>query len=335
MPIGRRSLLKGAAALPLVALRTRPAYAAEFSYKIGTDLPTSHPANKRLQEAADRILKQSGGRLELQVFPNNQLGSSTDMLSQVRSGALELLVTSGGILSPLVPTASLNAVGFAFRDYAAVWQAMDGPLGLYVRGEIAKRGLIGLDRVWDNGYRNLTSASRPVHTPDDLKGFKVRVPVAPLYTGLFQALGASPTAINLSEVYSALQTGIVDGQENPLSVIQSGKFFEVQHYVSMTSHIWDGAWLLANQQMHAALPDGLGAILFDELNRSALDERADIVQLNASAVADLKAKGMIVIDVDQGAFRDVLKRAGFYAEWHKRFGDQAWGVLESTVGPLV
>ncbi|MDT8265084.1 TRAP transporter substrate-binding protein DctP, partial [Roseomonas sp. DSM 102946] len=127
--IPRRSLLAGASALPLVALWTRPSRAAEFSYKLATNLPATHPLNTRNAEAAERIKAATGGRLEIQLFPNSQLGNDTDMLSQVRSGALEFFTLSGLILSTLVPLAAINGVGFAFKDSQQVFAAMDGDLG--------------------------------------------------------------------------------------------------------------------------------------------------------------------------------------------------------------
>ena len=184
----------------------------------------------RQQEAATRIKEATGGRVEIQLFPNNQLGSDTDMLSQLRSGAIDFFSLSGLILSTLVPVASINGIGFAFKDYDTVWNTMDGKLGAYVRGEIGKRGLIAMDKMWDNGFRQITSSTRPIRTPADLKGFKIRVPISPLWTSMFQAFGASPISINFSEVYSALQTKIAEGQENPLSLIEIAKLYEVQKY---------------------------------------------------------------------------------------------------------
>ena len=333
MTLSRRTLLAGAA-LPMFAVGTRQAQAAEFSLKLANNSPLTHPQTVRQMEAAERIKAASGGRLEVQVFPNNQLGSDTDMLSQLRSGAIDLFTLSGLILATLVPVASINGIGFAFKDYDTVWKAMDGKLGALVRAEIDKRGLIAMEKMWDNGFRQITSSTHPIKTPADLKGFKIRVPVSPLWTSMFQALGASPISINFSEVYSALQTKIAEGQENPLSLIQIAKLYEVQKYVSMTSHMWDGFWMLGNKRSITGLPADLQAILTSELNRSALDERADIAKLNSSVADDLKAKGLIFEEVDKPAFRDALKQAGFYAEWKKKYGDEAWAVLESEVGTL-
>ena len=330
----RRSLLAGAASLPLVAIRTRPAGAAEFTYKFANNLPATHPLNVRGLEAAARIKHATDGRVEVNVFPNNQLGSDTDVLSQLRSGAVEFFTMSGLILSTLVPPASINGVGFAFKDYDQVWAAMDGKLGAYVRGEIGKRGLLAMERIWDNGYRQTTTSSKPITAPEDFRGVKLRVPVSPLWTSMFSALGASPASINISETYSALQTRIVDGQENPLAVIETAKFYEVQKYCSMTNHMWDGYWFLANRRAWDKLPPAAQETVARELNKSAIDERADVAALNAGLRGKLQASGLAFNDLDPAPFRDTLKRAGFFRDWQAKYGPEAWGILESQVGSL-
>ncbi len=236
------------AALPLIGILRRPAFAADYNYKMATGQDPTHPINTRAQEAIDRIREASKGRLEIKLFPANQLGSDTDLLSQVRSGGVEFFNLSTSILATLVPAASIPNVGFAFTDYDAVWKAMDGGLGEYVRAQITKSGIISVCKAQDNGFRNITTSTRPIATPDDLKGFKIRVPPAPILTSLFTALGAGPTPINFSELYSALQTHIVEGQENPLAIIATTRLYEVQKYCSMTGHVWDGYWLLGNRR---------------------------------------------------------------------------------------
>ncbi len=332
--LNRRHLLAGAAALPLVAIRTRPAHAAEFTYKFANNLPAIHPLNVRAMEAAARVKQATDGRVEINVFPNNQLGSDTDVLSQLRSGAVEFFTLSGLILATLVPAASINGVGFAFKDYNQVWAAMDGKLGAYVRTEIGKRGLLAMDRIWDNGYRQTTTSTKPITAPEDFRGLKIRVPVSPLWTSMFTALGAAPASINISEVYSALQTRIVDGQENPLAVIETTKFYEVQKYCSMTNHMWDGYWFLANRRAWDKLPPAAQEIVARELNRSAMDERTDVAALNSGLRGKLQSGGMAFNDLDPAPFRDTLKRAGFFKEWQGKYGPEAWGILEGEVGSL-
>ena len=326
--------LAGTAAVPLVAIRTRPAQAAEFNYKYANNSPMTHPLNIRTTEAAARVLEKTGGKVEIKVFPNNQLGSDTDMLSQLRSGALEFFTLSGLILSTLVPVASINGVGFAFKDYGQVWPAMDGALGTMVRNEIGKRGLYAFSKMYDNGYRQITSATKPIKTPEDLSGFKIRVPASPLWTSLFKAFGASPTTINFNEVYSALQTHVVDGQENPLALIDTAKLYEVQKYVAITNHMWDGFWMLANKRAFDAMPANLREIVEAEFNAGAIAERADLATMNNTVAATLKGKGLQFVDTDATAFRAALKKAGFYEEWRGKFGPEAWGVLEQAVGSL-
>jgi tripartite ATP-independent transporter DctP family solute receptor len=332
--ISRRTVLAAGAALPLFAIRTRPAHAAEFTYKFANNVPLTHPMNVRAAEAAKRIKEKTSGKLEIQIFPNNQLGGDTDTLGQLRAGAVEFFTLSGLILSTLVPVASINGVGFAFKDYSQVWPAMDGGLGTLVRGEIDKRGLYAMAKQWDNGYRQMTSSTKPIKTPEDLSGFKIRVPPSPLWTSMFKAFGAAPTSINFSEVYSALQTHIVDGQENPLAIIDVAKLYEVQKYLSITNHMWDGFWFLANKRAWEALPKDVREITEAELNASALQERTDIATLNDTLSGSLKAKGMIFEQTDAASFRAALKKAGFYAEWQQKFGKQAWGALEAAVGNL-
>jgi len=313
---------------------TRPGDAAEFTFKYANNIVVTHPVNIRLKEAVDKIKQESSGRMDIQVFPNSQLGGDTDMLSQLRTGAIQMFNLSGLILATYVPIASINGVGFAFKDYDQVWPAMDGALGAVVREAIGKAGLTALDNMWDNGYRQITSSTHPINGPDDLKGFKIRVPISPLWTSMFKALGASPTGINFNEVYSALQTKVVEGQENPLSLIEIAKLYEVQKYVSLTNHMWDGFWTLANAQAWAGLPKDLQEIVAKNVNAAAIKEREDIAKLNDTVQAGLTQKGMIFNKVDADKFRAALREAGFYKEWKEKYGAHAWGVLEKQVGGL-
>jgi tripartite ATP-independent transporter DctP family solute receptor len=326
----------GVTAAAGLGLRPRRAFAAgpEFTFKIGNPVPASHPMNVRNREAAEQIKKESGGRMELQVFAASQLGGDTDMLSQTRTGALELEQISPLILSTLVPNASINGIGFAFKDYPAVWAAMDGALGAYVRGEIQKRGLHTLDKIWDNGFRQITTSTRVINGPADLKGLKIRVPVSPLWTSLFQAFDAAPTSINFVEVYSSLQTHIVEGEENPLAVIETAKLYEVQKHCAMTNHMWDGFWLVANPTRWNALPPDLQTMAARILNAASLQERDDVAKLNASLQGTMEKQGMIFNTPPTEPFRAALKKAGFYAQWHKKYGDDAWSILAKYAAGL-
>jgi tripartite ATP-independent transporter DctP family solute receptor len=335
MTLSRRAFIKSTAAVTVGStLGLRPAEAAEFTYKYGGNLPANHPTMMAVQRAADRIKKETGGRLEIRVFPNNQLGSDTDMLSQLRSGGLEFFTLAGTILSTFVPAAAIDGVGFAFKSEDDVWKAMDGDLGAYVRGQIRKSNLVVMDKIWGHGYRHVTTNMRSVKTPDDLKGLKIRMPVTQLWTSMFKELGASPSSINFSETYSALQTKVVDAQENPLSVIQVAKLFEVQKYLSLTRHIWGGYWFLANQRAFGRLPANVQEVVTRVFNETALEQRAELAKLEASYQQQLAGAGMIVNEVDPAPFRAALSKAGFYKEWQSKFGHDAWALLEKYTGKL-
>ena len=333
----RRTLLRttgAAAGVATFGILTRRGDAAEFVFRYANNNVVAHPMNVRLREAVERIKQESGGRMEIQLFPNSQLGGDTDMLSQLRTGAIQMFNLSGLILATYVPVAAINGIGFAFKDYDQVWTAMDGPLGAYIRGAIGRAGLYAFDNMWDNGYRQVTSSTHPVNAPEDLKGFKIRVPVSPLWTSMFKSLGASPTSININEVYSALQTKIVEGQENPLSLIDLFKFYEVQKYVSLTNHMWDGFWTLANARAWAELPKEMQEIVTRNINRATLEERDDVRQLNQSMQGELTRRGMVFNPTDTEKFRATLRSAGFYADWKQKYGPQAWAALEKQVGSL-
>jgi len=338
MSFSRRTLLKASAASAVLGGIGAPfvarAQTAEFTYKYANNLPDGHPMNARAKEMAAAIKAETNGRFDLQIFPNNQLGSDTDMLSQIRSGGVEFFTLSGLILATLVPAASISGIGFAFPDYDTVWKAMDGGLGAYIRGEITKANLVVMDKIWDNGFRQTTSSSKPIAGPDDFKGFKIRVPVSPLWTSMFKAFDAAPASINFSEVYSALQTKIVEGQENPLAIISTAKLYEVQKYCSLTNHVWDGHWLCCNAAAWKKLPDDLKTIVARNLNAAALRERQDIANGDKSVQADLEKAGLVFNTAETQSFRDGLKEGGFYKEWRAKLGEEPWGILEKYAGKL-
>lgn len=335
--ITRRRALAASAALACAPaiIASRGAHAAEFTYKFGTNVPATHPLNVRAMQACDRIEQETGGQVRINVFPNNQLGNDSDMLSQLRSGALEFFTISGvNVLSQLVPISSMWGLGFAWANDDAVHKALDGELGRFLRAQFPKVGLMAFDTIWSSGFRQITTSVRPIATPDDLKGLKMRVPVSPLWTSLFKSLGAAPASISFAETYSSLQTKVVDGQENPLSIISIAKLYEVQKYCSMTNHMWDGWWCMTNAKVWERVPEKARPVIAANLNRAALEMRADVMQLNASLRADLSAKGLVFNSPNLEPFRATLKKSGFYEEWRKKYGEEAWTLLEKYTGKL-
>jgi tripartite ATP-independent transporter DctP family solute receptor len=334
--VSRRRFVASSAAIAAGGiLPAGTARAAEFEYKMGHSSPEAHPFHKRLLEVAARIDKGTNGRMKLSIFPASQLGGDNDLLSQARSGAVDFVQPAGLILASILPVAAVNGMGFAFKDYAQVWAAMDGDLGDYVRTQIAaKTNLVPMEKRWDLGFRQITTSTKPVEKASDLAGLKLRVPGAPALVSLFTALGASPVSMQFGEVYTSLQTRVVDGQENPLSVIDAGKFYEVQKYCAVSNHVWDGYWICANANAWNRLPTDIRAVVAKSFNDVALLERDDLAKLESGLQAELSKKGVTFTRPDLASFRDKLRAAGFYKEWREKVGAEAWTLLEKHVGKL-
>lgn len=337
MQTNRRNFIATALAALVLAsagFSQEAAAAKTYRFRYGTAFPADHPGAIRMQEAADAIRKESNGAIDIKVFPQSQLGSEPDMISQVRSGALQFMSTAGTNLQTMVPVAGINGVAFAFKDYDAVWAAMDGELGAYVRGQLQKVNLYAFDKVLDNGYRNITTSTKPVNSPADLTNMKIRVPGIPLWISMFKNLGAAPASINFGELYSALQTRVVDAQENPLAMIQSAKLYEVQKYVSMTGHTWDGHYIFTNAKFWASLPKDVQDIISRNFAAAAMKERQDIADLNKHLETDLKKQGLNFNYPDRKPFIDTLRANGYYKDAKEKYGEEGWKVLEKYAGPL-
>jgi TRAP-type C4-dicarboxylate transport system substrate-binding protein len=191
-----------------------------------------------------------------------------------------------------------------------------------------------MEKIWDSGFRQITCSTKPINDAADLRGLKIRVPVSPMWTSLFKAFDSAPASINASEMYTALQTKVVDAQENPLSVISLFKLYEVQKYTSLTNHMWDGFWFLANRRAWERLPAPIREIAAKHLNAAAVAQRADMAALNSNLQQEISSKGMVFNTPRTETFREKLRSAGYYTEWKGKFGNEAWDILERNTGKL-
>ena len=334
--ISRKQFIAGAAAAAgLAALTPRPARAARpVVLKFGVDLATDHPTTVGAIAAGKQIETETQGRVKVQVFPNSELGNDTNMLSELRSGAMQMMGIGDNILATLVPSSAIDNVGFAFKTSQSAWDALDGDVGELVRADITKAGLHPMHRIWDEGFRQVTSSNKQIKTPEDLQGFKIRVPPSPISVSLFRSLGAAPATLNISELYTALQTHVVDGQENPLGNIETQKFYQVQKYCSLTNHMWVGYWILVNGTFWASLPAADQKIVEDAFNAQALVQRAANEKLDNSLESKLKTENMEFFQPDQNAFRAALAKSTFYKDWQAKFGAPLWSALSKYTGPL-
>lgn len=328
----KRFLAGSAAVFASINVIKAPAKAAEFEYKFATNAPISHPLNTNAVPMWENVKKATGGKVDVRIFPNNVLGGDTAMLTQLRSGAIQFFTLSGGILTNVVPVAGIQGVPFAFKSLKDVFTAFDGELGAHVRKEIENNGLYAFPLITDNGFRQITNSVRPINTVKDLEGLKIRTPVGKLWVDLFKTLGAQVATINISEAYSALQTHVVDGQENPYIVIEFQRFFEVNKYLSITNHMWDGYWFLANLDAWKALGPDNQKIVSKYADIYCRGERRDNNNFNLALAEKLGRQGMAINTADTSTFK--AKLPDFYARWKNEFGTAAWSIMEKYTGKL-
>lgn len=333
MILSRRRLL-AAAGVAAPALLHWPADAAEYTYRCGTALPDAHPMSIRGREAMQTIREESDGRLAITLYTNSVLGQGPAMIAQTLAGKLDMYYLPLDLMAPKNPAFGIFGVGFVFDGYDHIWPAMDGALGDHLRGLAQHVGFRVVHNCYDHGFREITSRSKPIETPADLDGFRIRMPVAPTLIALFQHLGAAPIPIDIDKTYSALQSGKADGQENPLVLIDTGKLYEVQKYCSITNHVWAGIHVSFGNAAWARLPSELQRLADREFNAKALLERADWQIMTAAETENLKKKGMIFNTPDIEPFRAELKKSDFYPEMKRQSGEEAWALLEKYVGKM-
>jgi TRAP-type transport system periplasmic protein len=327
----RRGFVAGnAAALAAFSIARSAAKAAEFEFKCGSDLGLDHPSVVRMTQMWNAIEKESGGRVHTQLFPDNALGAMPSMFTQVRAGALHFLLLGASNMSSVVPLADISNLGFAGRDDDESLRIMDGPLGGFVRGEVAAKGLYALSTMWNGGMYEVGMASHAVRSPDDLHGMKIRVATSKIAVDLFKAFGAIPSPINLSDVYSGLQTKLIDGESAPLVAIQASHFFEVNRFIALTNHAWSGQWMISNQETWKRLPPDLQGLIERNATKYALLQRRDTKLVTSALIDKMTRLGVAINRVDQTPFRSLLKP--YYQTFAGEFGPRAWGLLQTSLG---
>jgi tripartite ATP-independent transporter DctP family solute receptor len=311
-----------------------PAAAAEFTFKCGLNVPAAHPTGVAALEAARGIETESGGRVQVQVFPSSQLGDDTSMLVQLRSNAIQLYSATGGTLAALVPITAIEGVAFAFSSYDRATQALDGSLGQYIRDGIRKAGFYPFEKFGIGGYHHVTNSLRPIARPEDVQGMKIRIPPGPIEIPALKTVGAVPTTVSSAEMYAALQTHLVDGCATALASIDGLKLFEVQKYLSLTRHLFTSHFFVANPETMQNLPKNLHEIVDRNFNASELRQRNTALRGEDASMKSLPGKGMTINSPDLAPFRAAMRKARLYEQWQSLYGQQAWTLLEKVTGQL-
>jgi tripartite ATP-independent transporter DctP family solute receptor len=314
----RRGVVAGLAAgacLPAIGARAQAQV-----IRWGESLAATHPQVLMADRIAKDVKEKSGGRLEIQVFPNAQLGTGKEMMDAVSAGVLQLTTEGAGAISVFLPPLSVFEAPYLWRDAAHLAKAQGSPLFAKLNEDLAGKRGMRLLAVTYYGKRHLTTGSKPVKSPADVAGLKIRVPPVDVFRAMVEAWGGQATPIAFPELYLALSQGAVDGQENPLPTIQSGKFYEVQKNLILTQHVITPRMPIVNEVFWKGLPGADRDLISAAMASAAAWQNQELLNQEASLVGTLKGSGMNVVEPDIEAWRkpvlDVVPKR-FEERWGK------------------
>jgi TRAP-type transport system periplasmic protein len=303
----RRSILVAS-----VLAATSLAHAQAVKLTLGHGTAIDNPRHFASLKFAEVAKAKSNGRIEVTVAPASQLGDDAAMVTALRTGALDMSANSQGAVANAVPEYAAFGMPFLFSSQAQAWKVMDGPAGKALADKSAEKGLIVLG-YWDNGIRHMSNNKRALLKPEDLKGLKMRTPPDSVTVDIMQSVGAEAQQIKWSELYVALQQGVVDGQENPLVNVQAGKLYEVQKYVSLTGHKYEMTPFLIGKRAWDRLSDADRKIVQEAAAEATALQRKLAQEADEKMFVELKAKGMQIDKVDQAPFMKAT--APVIAKW--------------------
>jgi TRAP-type transport system periplasmic protein len=293
------------------------AASAQTILKIGyTPTQTSH-YGVGSTVLCDEIEKGTQGRYKCQHFPNGSLGGEREMIEAVQLGTLDIVNTSTGPVGNFVPEVKIVDIPFLFRDYDHARRYLDGP-GQELLTKFPAKGLVAL--AWtENGFRHMTNSKRSIVKPEDASGLKMRTMENKVHMEGYRAFGIQPTPMAFPEVFGALQQGTVDGQENPIPVILSSKFSQVQKHLSLTGHVYSPALYLTSPRVMNKLSEADKKVFYEAAKKATVAQRQKVNEDEANGIAQLEKEGMTVVrKVDGVAFREALRAT--YANYSKEFG---------------
>lgn len=278
----------------------------ERNLKVAFVQMKDHPQGLSLERFAELVAKASDGKIKVRSFPGGQLGGDAAVIQSLQGGTIEMTLVATSLLGSQIKEYAMLDLPYLFNDFREADAVLDGPVGRKLNDKLPDKGLIGLS-YWDHGFRNMTNSRRPIAKLEDFQGLKIRVLQLPLYVDMFTALGANAVPMPYPELYSAMETKAVDGQENTFSSIETAKFYEVQKFVSTTRHVyqplillfskkvWDGLSPDEQKQIRAAAKESVGYM------RKLWDER------EAKSLAVVKAAGAQIVEVDKASFQAAMK----------------------------
>lgn len=269
------------------------AQAQEFKLKLGHVAPTDEPYHMAAEKFAELVKQNTGGAVQIQIFPNSLLGGQRELLEGLQLGSVDITLTTAAVLSGFLPKTQVIELPFMFRDREHVYKVVDGPLAKEIYDGDEKKKMKVID-TWENGFRNITNNVRAIEKPDDMKGVKIRVMENKMYIEMFKALGANPTPMARGELFTGLQTKVVDGQENPLGQIYTSRFYEVQKYVTLSGHTYSPETVVFSLATWKKLPPQHQEAILKASAEAKKYNRELSAKMDKEYVGKLKEKGMTV-----------------------------------------
>jgi tripartite ATP-independent transporter DctP family solute receptor len=301
--------------------------AAPITLKLAHVVSTSAPYHIGAMEFAKLVDQKTKGQLKIEIYPGGQLGKGErECIEGLQIGTIDLVATSTGPVGGFVPQMLVVDLPFLFRDNSHVDKVLDGPIGEGLLKDLSKAGIKGI-AFWENGFRNLTNNKHPVNKPEDVKGLKLRTMENEVHMDAFRTLGADPTPMTWGEVYTSLQQGVIDGQENPINIIRTHKIYEVNKNLALTGHVYSPALLLMNENKFKSLAPDLQKALMEAGKEAAKFERKFIRDNEAKMLDELKGFGMQVTYPDKKLFQKATEPT--YKKYESRFGKD---LIDKIVG---
>jgi TRAP-type transport system periplasmic protein len=280
-----------------------------YTIRIGNVTPPNNPLHQAFEKMAEEMNDKSNGRIKATAYSSGQLGNLRSMTESVQMGTLEMATQSAGGLASFYPPMGVMELPFAYRSHQHVYNVVDGPIGQELNEKFRQKTGIRIVAYFMNLYRHVTNNVRPINTPADLKGLKIRVPETPTIKMAIEAAGGNPVPMVWGEVYSSLQSKTIDGQENPLVIISASKIFEVQKYLSLTGHVYSPTLVMINDNLYQSMPQDLQNIIDTAAKNAAEWNRAELEKMEAELLVELENQGMQINEVDQKPFRDLMTPA--------------------------
>ncbi|MEO8346896.1 MAG: sialic acid TRAP transporter substrate-binding protein SiaP [Betaproteobacteria bacterium] len=318
----RRKALGAALASTIAAVLPGTSRAATI-IRWGSVLPATHPAAVMMEKVAKQVREDTGGSLDIQTFPAGQLGSSRDLIEATSSGAIQMVDEGAAQFGQFVPQFSILEAPYIYRDAQHMRRVCTSPIMDEMSAQLVTKRQMRIVGATYYGKRHVTSGNKAVKTVDDMKGFKLRIPEVDTFRAMAEAWGAKPTPLNFAELYLALSQGAVDGQENPLPTIQSGKFFEVQKYLILTGHIITPRLIAIHEATWAALTAKEKQSLKAALDKYGVEQDNEILAQEGKLVDVFKTGGMTVIQPDVDSFRKPVL-ASLPAKFESKWGKGLW-----------